>query len=45
MNVKVEANLLRQNPQYSLLALRRGVYLIGTKDQFNSFEVSKSPYI
>ena len=26
MNVKVEANLLRQNPQYSLLALRKGVY-------------------
>jgi hypothetical protein len=43
MNVKVEANLLRQNPQYSLLALRKGVYLIGTKDQFNSFEVSTSP--
>ena len=43
MNVNIEANLLRQNPQYSLLALRRGVYLIGTKDQFNSFEVSTSP--
>ena len=25
MNVKVEANLLRQNPQYSLLALEEGV--------------------
>ena len=35
--------MLRQNPQYSLLALRKGVYLIGTKDQFNSFEVSTSP--
>jgi len=43
MNVCVETNLLRQNPQYSLCAVRKGVYVIGTKDQFNGFEVAQAP--
>jgi len=35
LDVKVVANLIRQNPQYTLAALRQGIYLIGMKDQFN----------
>jgi hypothetical protein len=33
--IKVPLNAIRQNPEYSLAALREGVYVIGMKDQFN----------
>lgn len=35
LDVKVVVNLVRQNPQYTLAALRQGIYVIGMKDQFN----------
>jgi len=33
--IKVLTNNIRQNPQYTIAALWEGVYIIGTKDQFN----------
>lgn len=32
---RVKTNFIRQNPQYTLAALKRGQYIIGMKDQFN----------
>jgi len=35
LGVRVAAHLVRANPQYTLAAVARGVYVIGMKDQFN----------
>jgi len=35
LRIKVRANHIRQNPQYTLAALQEGIYIIGMKDQFN----------
>lgn len=43
LNVRVHCNYVRQNPQYTIAALERGVYLIGTKDQFNKFDIPTYP--
>lgn len=43
LNVEVLVNCVRQNPQYTLAALRRGVYIIGMKDQFNVHDLPSTP--
>lgn len=43
MEIKVLVNFIRQNPQYTIAGLRKGVYLIGMKDQFNSHSVKSHP--
>jgi hypothetical protein len=35
LGIEVHSSHVRQNPQYTLAALRQGAYLIGVKDQFN----------
>lgn len=34
-HVEVKRRLIKQNPQFSLVGVRPGVYIIGMKDQFN----------
>mmetsp|Transcript_16564 Transcript_16564/g.40507 ORF Transcript_16564/g.40507 Transcript_16564/m.40507 type:complete len:2315 (+) Transcript_16564:297-7241(+) len=36
-------NYIRQSPQYTIAGLRKGVYVIGMKEQFNSFDVLNHP--
>jgi hypothetical protein len=43
LGIKVKHNFIRQNPQYSLAALQRGVYVIGMKDQFNIHDLHAHP--
>ena len=43
LSVEVHVNFVRQNPQYTLVALRQGVYLIGMKDQFNIHDMVHYP--
>lgn len=43
LKVKVHWNYVRQSPQYTIAALERGIYIIGTKDQFNSWDIVTSP--
>lgn len=40
--VDVQANFVRQNPQYTIAALRQGVYMIGMKNQFNVHDLETS---
>ena len=40
---RVIRNCIRQNPQYTLAAIREGVYVIGMKDQFNQFDLEAHP--
>ena len=39
----MKCNCIRQNPQYTLAAIREGVYVIGMKDQFNQFDLAANP--
>lgn len=41
--VDLEKNFIRQAPQYSLAAIKPGVYVIGMKDQFNAFDILSNP--
>lgn len=41
--IKVKVNLIRQNPQYSIAALKQGIYIIGMKDQFNIHDLKINP--
>lgn len=43
LDVEVEVNNIKQNPQYSLAALQEGVYVIGMKDQFNVHDLPNHP--
>ena len=43
LDARVLINLVRQNPQYTLAAIRPGVYLIGMKDQFNVYDLPSHP--
>jgi len=43
LEMKVLANSIRQNPQYTLAALEKGIYLIGMKDQFNKHDLQVHP--
>ena len=43
LQIHVLENFIRQNPQYSLAALRKGVYVIGMKDQFNVHDLARLP--
>lgn len=43
LNITVQNNLVRQNPQYSIAALEKGVYVIGMKDQFNIYDMQSNP--
>jgi len=43
LDIKVVANLIRQNPQYTLAALGQGIYLVGMKDQFNIHDLQHYP--
>ena len=43
LGVSVKVNNIRQNPQYTIAGLREGVYLIGMKEQFNSFDIVNNP--
>jgi len=40
---KVKMNKVRQSPQYTIAALRPGVFLIGMKDQFNIHDLQNHP--
>mmetsp|Transcript_51013 Transcript_51013/g.100982 ORF Transcript_51013/g.100982 Transcript_51013/m.100982 type:complete len:1121 (-) Transcript_51013:405-3767(-) len=42
-DVDIVVNHVRQNPQYSLAALRKGVYVLGMKDQFNIHDLETNP--
>ena len=41
-HVNVSTNFVRQSPQYTIAALRQGVYIIGMKNQFNVHDLEKS---
>lgn len=41
--IMIKENFIRQNPQYTIAGLRKGVYMIGMKEQFNSFDVRSHP--
>ena len=41
--IKVVTNFIRQSPQYTLAVLQPGVYLIGMKDQFNTYDLVSHP--
>ena len=41
--VQVLLNHVRQNPQYTLAALREGIYVLGMKDQFNVHDLPQHP--
>ena len=43
LEMKVTRCLVRQNPQYTIAALKQGAYIIGMKDQFNKYDVSHHP--
>lgn len=43
LSIKVETNFIRQSPQYSMAAIRPGVYVMGMKDQFNPFDILSNP--
>ena len=43
LGLEVLVNHVRQAPQYSLAALREGVYLIGMKDQLNMHDLPSHP--
>jgi hypothetical protein len=43
LKMKVHWNYVRQNPQYTIAALEMGIYVIGTKDQFNDWDIATSP--
>ena len=38
-SIQVNINHVRQNPQYTIAAIEPGIYVIGMKDQFNSFDL------
>eukprot|EP00535_Pseudo-nitzschia_heimii_P012412 CAMPEP_0197198710 /NCGR_PEP_ID=MMETSP1423-20130617/33509_1 /TAXON_ID=476441 /ORGANISM="Pseudo-nitzschia heimii, Strain UNC1101" /LENGTH=1031 /DNA_ID=CAMNT_0042652545 /DNA_START=1648 /DNA_END=4743 /DNA_ORIENTATION=- len=40
--MNVSTNFVRQSPQYTIAALRQGVYIIGMKNQFNVHDLEKS---
>ena len=41
--VKIKMNKIRQNPQYTIAALQKGLYVIGMKDQFNIYDLQDHP--
>ncbi|CAE8670279.1 unnamed protein product [Polarella glacialis] len=43
LDVKVLESFIRQSPQYTLAALREGIYIIGMKDQFNIHDLQGHP--
>eukprot|EP01094_Clydonella_sp_ATCC50884_P018479 TRINITY_DN341_c0_g1_i1.p1 TRINITY_DN341_c0_g1~~TRINITY_DN341_c0_g1_i1.p1 ORF type:complete len:2401 (-),score=1116.71 TRINITY_DN341_c0_g1_i1:178-7182(-) len=43
LSIDIHTNYIRQNPQYSLVGLSKGVYVIGMKDQFNKYDLPASP--
>merc|ERR1711865_380686 len=43
LDVTLLLNFIRQNPQYTIAALRQGVYVIGMKDQFNIHDLQSHP--
>merc|ERR1712187_545030 len=43
LDVRVLINYIRMNPQYTLAALQKGVYMIGMKDQFNIHDMQNHP--
>jgi hypothetical protein len=42
-SIVLETNMIRQSPQYSMAAIRPGVYVIGMKEQFNQFDILANP--
>lgn len=44
LSINVLLNFIRQNPQYSLAAVEKGVYVIGMKDQFNIYDLQSNPF-
>lgn len=43
LRTETRFNRIRQNPQYSLVGIRPGVYIIGMKDQFNIHDLETHP--
>ena len=42
-HTETKLNGIRQNPQYSLVGIQPGVYIIGMKDQFNIHDIETHP--
>ena len=42
-HAEVKFSAIRQNPQFSLVGIQRGVYIIGMKDQFNIHDRKSHP--
>jgi len=43
LGIHVVTNHVCQNPQYTIAAIRPGVYVIGMKDQFNAHDLPRHP--
>ena len=43
LQMKVVENHIRQNPLYTMAALRKGIFVIGMKDQFNRHDLLEHP--
>ena len=43
LDVEMLCNYIKQNPQYTLAALQKGVYVIGMKEQFNIHDLPSHP--
>lgn len=43
LDFEVHLNHIRQCPQFTLAGIRKGVYVIGMKEQFNKFDIQSSP--
>ena len=43
LHAEVKLSCIRQNPQYSLVGIQPGVYVIGMKEQFNVHDQAKHP--
>eukprot|EP00980_Cylindrotheca_fusiformis_P003809 scaffold839_cov138-Cylindrotheca_fusiformis.AAC.4 len=41
--IHVAENFIRQNPQYTIAGLRKGAYVIGMKEQFNTHDIQNHP--
>lgn len=42
-NQKIYLNFIKQNPQFTLLSLGNDIFIIGMKNQFNKWNISKFP--
>lgn len=43
IDFEVTARFVKQNPQYTLAAIEKGIYMIGMKNQFNIYDLPRHP--